>query len=44
MGDQMNWSALPDLVELFGVTDVESLIFELITIDKHLRDLERAKS
>lgn len=35
MGGEINWTALPILVELHGVLDVEKLIVCLIAIREH---------
>jgi hypothetical protein len=35
MGGEIEWSALPVVVELLGVADVEVLIAQLVTIRDH---------
>lgn len=37
MDGQIDWSALPVLVEVFGVDDVETLLAELVSIRKYMR-------
>lgn len=32
MGGQIDWNALPILCEMYGITDVEGFIAQLVTI------------
>jgi hypothetical protein len=36
MGNAIDWSALPLLVELYGIDDVEQLLVQLIVIRDHM--------
>ena len=36
MGAQVNWSALPIVAELLGVTDIEQLVDDVLCIDEHM--------
>jgi len=45
MGGQIDWSAVPVVVPLFGIEDVELLISQLLAIRRHVertRDASRA--
>lgn len=37
MGGQIDWAALPVIVELYGIADVEIFITQLVAIRDHLR-------
>jgi len=37
MDGQIDWAALPLLVEVYGVDDIEILLAELMAIRKHAR-------
>lgn len=37
MGGQIDWGALPILVGMFGVDDVEALVNDLVTVRDALR-------
>lgn len=36
MGGQIDWTALPIIVDLYGVEDVETFIAKLVAIREHL--------
>lgn len=35
MGGKLNWTALPVIVEMFGIEDVEAFVRELAVIREH---------
>jgi hypothetical protein len=37
MGGQIDWAALPVIIELYGINDVEVFIAQLAAIRDHLR-------
>ena len=43
MGRALDWQALPVIVELLGVEDVEMLAQELIAIRSHVERLQEVK-
>lgn len=36
MGGQIEWAALPVIVEIIGVSDVESMVVDLLRIREHM--------
>lgn len=32
MGGEIDWNALPVVAEIFGIEDIESLVFQLVEI------------
>lgn len=32
MGGEIDWNALPVVAEIFGIDDIESLVFQLVEI------------
>lgn len=38
MGGVIDWQALPVLIEMYGIEDVETLLRQLITIRNHQTD------
>ena len=41
MGGKLDWTALPLLVELYGIVDVPVFVAELVAIRDHLEERQR---
>lgn len=41
MGGGIDWSALPILAEIHGITDIELLVEQLILIRTHRREMDK---
>lgn len=42
MGGEINWNALPVLVDVYGIADMEMFLAELVAIRDHFRRLKDA--